>query len=141
MRATPPEKLEAGRVLSGAWATTPEWGLTGMFKLRAPSGAELAIGAHTGDGPMVALDSDGGRHVISACTGWEHATVHTEGRTPTWPEMCFVKNLFWEAEECVIQYHPKSSEYVNFNDCLHLWRPKQVTVPKPSVSVVARGFE
>ena len=133
--------LEAGRVRSGPWATTPEWGLSGMFRIQGPSGAELVIGAHTGDGPMVALDGEDARHIVDAPTGWEHATVHVEGRLATWQEMCFVKNLFWNEEECVVEYHPPRSEYVNFNDCLHLWRPKHGTIPRPSVSVVARGFE
>jgi hypothetical protein len=141
MRVTVPENLERGRVRTGPWETTPEWGLTGVFNLQAPSGARLAIGAHSGDGKMVVVDSDGGRQVISTSTGWEHVTVHTDGRTPTWEEMCFVKNLFWEEEECAIEYHPPLSEYVNVHDCLHLWRPKHATIPRPSVAVVKHGFE
>lgn len=142
MRNQIPPALEAGRVLSGPWATTPEWGLTGLFSLKAPSGADLAIGAHTGNGPMVLVDlADGHREVLSdAATGWEHVVVHVEGRTATWEEMCFVKALFWEEEECAIEYHPKASEYVNARECLHLWRPLHAAIPMPSVEVVARGF-
>ena len=66
MRVQAPETLEKGRVLSGPWATTPEWGLSGVFILQAPSGAKLHIGGHTGDGNTVAVDSSGERHVISA---------------------------------------------------------------------------
>ena len=67
---------------------------------------------------------------------WEHVSVHVyeygRARTPTWLEMCLVKDLFWEEEECVIQYHPAKSEYVNCHPhVLHLWRPKDVPIPTP----------
>jgi hypothetical protein len=66
--------------------------------------------------------------VASDGEGWEHVSVHcvTEGkeRTPTWSEMCFIKNMFWDADDCVIQYHPPESNYVNLHKyTLHLWRP------------------
>jgi hypothetical protein len=109
--------------------------------VRAPSGAELRIGSHTGEGRMVAGDSAGNRKVISVSTGWEHVSLETDHRTPTWEEMCFVKNLFWEPEECAVEYHPPASQYVRANPYrLHLWRPKHATIPIPSVAIVARGF-
>ena len=143
MRVQVPETLEKGRVRSGPWATTSEWGLSGVFVLQAPSGAELWIGGHTGDGNMLAVDHPSGeRQVFSASTGWEHVSVQTDHRTPTWEEMCFVKGLFWKDEECVVEYHPPLSQYVKYSPhCLHLWRPKHVTIPSPSVSLVERGFE
>lgn len=64
---------------------------------------------------------------------WEHVSASLETRTPTWDEMCFVKNLFWDEEDCVIQYHPPKSEYVNCHPyCLHLWRPigKEILQPE-----------
>ncbi len=60
--------------------------------------------------------------------GWEHVSVsilYREGdtRNPTWLEMYMVKNVFWDPEETVIQFHPKASEYVNqYDTCLHLWK-------------------
>ena len=43
--------------------------------------------------------------------------------TPSWDEMCFVKDQFFDEEEVVIQLHPKRSEYVNMSkNTLHLWR-------------------
>jgi hypothetical protein len=39
--------------------------------------------------------------------------------------MCHVKELFFDADECVMQLHPPKSEYVNCHQyCLHLWRPQ-----------------
>jgi hypothetical protein len=71
-----------------------------------------------------AIASDGG--------GWEHVSVLLRNRTPNWREMCFIKDLFWDDEDCVIQYHPPKSEYVNNHDfTLHLWRQVGREFPRP----------
>lgn len=63
---------------------------------------------------------------------WEHVSVSTATRCPTWEEMCFVKSIFWEPEDVVMQLHPRESEYVNCHPyCLHLWRPVGVPIPTP----------
>jgi hypothetical protein len=72
---------------------------------------------------------------------WEHVSVHTETwegkRTPTWAEMCEVKNLFWDEEEVVIQYHPAKSQYINNHpNVLHLWKPVGITLPTPPMIAV-----
>lgn len=62
--------------------------------------------------------SDGGSHL-----GWEHVSVSLHYRTPTWKEMQTIKELFWGAEETVVQFHPKRSKYVNKHEyTLHLWK-------------------
>ena len=65
-------------------------------------------------------------HVIATDNGgWEHVSVSLPDRTPTWEEMCHVKDLFWDDEDTVIQFHPPKSRYVNLHaHCLHLWRSK-----------------
>jgi hypothetical protein len=74
---------------------------------------------------------------IIATTGsdeipWEHVSVSTRTRCPTWDEMCWVKGLFFEDEEAVVQYHPKKSDYVSYHAfCLHLWRPLVDLLPLP----------
>lgn len=56
--------------------------------------------------------------------GMEHVSIELFARRlPTWNEMCFIKNIFWNEEEMVVQIHPKASEYVNITESLHLWRP------------------
>lgn len=56
--------------------------------------------------------------------GWEHVSISLNNRCPNWPEMCYIKNLFWEKDEICIQFHPKEEEYVNLhNYCLHIWKP------------------
>lgn len=62
--------------------------------------------------------------IWSYAGGWEHVSVCPEGRTPTWDEMCMIKELFWKDDEAVIQIHPPKLDYVNnMENCLHLWRP------------------
>lgn len=64
--------------------------------------------------------------------GWEHVSVSPySGKTPSWDDMCTIKDMFWNDEEAVIQIHPKKSEYVNIQDnCLHLWRHKEMELPR-----------
>ncbi len=63
------------------------------------------------------------RIVFSWGGGWEHVSVSYSTRCPTWEEMCRIKDMFWDEEECVVQYHPPKSEYINRHPyCLNLWR-------------------
>lgn len=80
----------------------------------------------------------GNRHILAIASnggGWEHVSVSIrQGNncpTPTWDEMCYVKSLFWDDEDCVIEYHPPKSQYVNNFNCLHLWRPTDRAIPMP----------
>jgi hypothetical protein len=82
------------------------------------------------------------RVLASDGMGWEHVSVslsligrrwsYDVLRCPTWPEMCYIKSLFWDEEDCVIQYHPSKSEYVNRHPyVLHLWRPTDPNMQIP----------
>jgi hypothetical protein len=63
------------------------------------------------------------RVIVSDGAGWDHVSVSLPNRCPNWKEMCFIKNLFFERDETVIQFHPKESDYVNLcQNCLHLWK-------------------
>lgn len=66
--------------------------------------------------------------VASNGLGWDHVSVSPCNKKrqacPTWEEMCAIKEMFFEPEECVVQYHPPKSQYVNiYPYCLHMWRP------------------
>lgn len=81
---------------------------------------------------MVPFESYTLQVIASDGEGWEHVSVSLNNRTPNWREMCFIKSLFWEDEDCVVQYHPPKSEYVNNHDyCLHLWKPIGKEIPMP----------
>lgn len=64
---------------------------------------------------------------------FEHVSVSLAHRCPTWEEMCKVKDLFWDAEDVVVQFHPAKSDYVNLaKTCLHLWRWTKGIFPQPN---------
>lgn len=74
--------------------------------------------------------------------GWDHVSVSIQGRErcPKWEEMCFIKSLFWDDTETVVQYHPPKSEYVNNHAyCLHLWKKGGYEYPLPPSIMV--GFK
>jgi hypothetical protein len=99
MRIKPPE------IYRDLNYSRPEDGNNGLFFIPSPKGSyELKV-----------IASDG--------MDWDHVSVSLRNRCPNWQEMSFVKDLFFEPEETVVQFHPKASEYVNNHPyCLHLWR-------------------
>lgn len=79
---------------------------------------------------IIATDGDAG----AEDTGWEHVSVSLDSTKaiPTWDEMCYVKNLFWDGSECVVQFHPAKSDHINIhNGCLHLWHCRKQQFPMP----------
>lgn len=123
MRQKFPDLVEKGRHLVGDFATeTGE--RQGVFQLRCPlTSTWLRIIASSAD--VWAMDGMTGET-------WEHVSVSNVHRCPSWEEMCWVKELFFEDEECVIQYHPPRSQYVNCHpNVLHLWRPTVTPIPMP----------
>jgi len=113
MKDTFDPEAELGRILIGDWAT--EYGeRQGAFVIPSPLGS---------------IDL---RLIVSDGMGWDHVSVSCTNRCPEWEEMCYVKGLFWDGDECVIQYHPREQEYVNCHPfCLHLWKPQDVELPEP----------
>lgn len=70
--------------------------------------------------------------IASDGEGWEHVSVSLSSRIPNWYEMCYVKDVFWDEEDVVMQLHPRKSEYVNNHpNVLHLWRPTDREIPTP----------
>lgn len=124
MRDTVPPILEMGRVVRGPLAGRPEFGFNGAFAIDGPRGVHMFL-------------------IVSNGAGWEHASVQIvppagqNQRDPTWSEMCFVKDLIWNSEEWVVQYHPAMSVYVNCHPhVLHMWRPLTVGMPTPPAYLV-----
>jgi hypothetical protein len=67
------------------------------------------------NGPGVFI-KDGMRMIATTGEGWEHVAASHDFRAPNWSDVCFVKALFWDPEDCVVPYHPFES------NVLHLWR-------------------
>lgn len=121
MRNPPDDRLKQARIRVGMHASPDSYGNTGAFVIRGPQRTKLFIVASDGQ-------------------GWEHVSVSCETRCPSWKEMCFVKDLFWDAEETVVQYHPRKSTYVDCHpNCLHLWRPIGIGLPEPPPLLVGVG--
>lgn len=111
-----PEKF---RITTGRYGSDSSYGNNGQFMVRS-----LKL-----NHPLCCQASDGG--------GWEHVSVSLPNRCPTWDEMNFIKDLFWDEEDCVMQLHPPNSEYVNNHQyCLHLWRPINQDIPMPDRRMV-----
>lgn len=112
------ETIERARLKNGEMATTHRDGMNGIFFF---SGLRCMV-------------SDGSDWDKTGLPGkpWEHISVSCVDRCPTWDEMCFVKNMFWDENEVVMQLHPAKSNYVNYMPfCLHLWKPLEVKIPTP----------
>lgn len=76
--------------------------------------------------------------IASAGEGWEHVSVSTPKRCPTWAEMEHVKRMFFEEHETVMQLHVPPSDHISLHHfCLHLWRPIGVEIPRPPSFMVA----
>lgn len=119
-----PEKY---RIKSGLLATDKSIGNSGAFSVKSLKFTR----------PILCIASDGA--VPGQSQAWEHVSISVQGanRCPTWDEMAFIKRLFWDAEDTVIQFHPPESQYVNLHPyTLHLWRPVGVVLPLPDPRMV-----
>ena len=127
MKATPPNQFRHKGPHMGNWDSTDEDGFNGAFSIPLQGfGHRVVANCIVSDGALV---------------GWEHVSVHIEEygkqRTPTWDEMCAVKDIFWDPEEAVVQFHPPQSEYVNNHPfVLHLWKWTGGSFPMPNSLLV-----
>jgi hypothetical protein len=74
------------------------------------------------------------KNIISSYNNWEHlsTSIVDVNRTPTWDEMCYFKDFFFNEEECLIQYHPAKKDYVNTHPyVLHMWKPIDEEIKMP----------
>ena len=106
---------EGNRVLTGPLGSSANLGNNGAFRLLLRGECIFVIA------------SDG--------AGWEHVSVSFGAgstRTPSWRQMCEVKDIFWDAEDAVMQLHPPASVYIDMHKgCLHLWKPLNTSIPLP----------
>lgn len=114
---------EKNRILTGKLGSTKKDKNNGLFIITYENKKSKSF--------LACIASDGG--------DWQHVSVTNQynNRCPTWHEMCFVKDTFWSDNDCVIQYHPEKSNYVNtMKFCLHLWRPTNHEIPTPPIMYV-----
>jgi hypothetical protein len=109
-------RIEPARIRTGYYASKTG-DPCGFFEISGPCGQRLTVLASNASDPIA--------------KSWEHVSVSGR-RIPNWKEMCFIKDLFWDQEECVVQFHPKRSEYVNNQaNVLHMWRWLGGEFPRP----------
>lgn len=114
------DAVDCYRIVDGKYGTKPK---TPYGAFRIPFGSyNLSVLATDGKGIK---------------PQWEHVSVSLPNRCPNWKEMSYIKNLFWDEEETVIQIHPPKSKYINIHPhCLHLWKnPKQKIILPPGIYV------
>lgn len=115
----------------GPYTTKPFEGQYGAFTIASPEPGWT----------LLALATDGKDDGYGVDTGWEHVSISarqgSKTRTPNWKEMCYIKDLFWDEEDAVMQLHPRKSQYVNYHPhTLHLWRPTNQVIPEPPTEFV-----
>lgn len=123
------------RIRSGQLGSEDSFGNNGAFfvpnRARGPRGLSIRDATSV---PLRVIASDGLPDTgdVTDLAGWEHVSVSLPMRCPTWSEMAYIKSLFWDAQDCVVQFHPPESEYVNNHPfCLHMWRPLRLEIPLP----------
>jgi len=106
----------------------------------------IRTGFDGGMGEFVKGNQRGMTVIWSYGGGWERISMDGKKRTPTWDEMCELKDMFFNDDECCVQYHPPKNEYVNnIKYCLHIWKPIEMysgvlPIP-PSLFVGVKGVE
>jgi hypothetical protein len=127
MRNPFPPAVEAGRLLAGRMGSS--YGLQfGAFMFMHGSHCLQVIASNGDDWKEAGLSGH----------PWEHVSVSLAHRCPTWEEMVFVADLFWDPSETLIQFRPAADQYRNCHPyCLHWWRPVGVTFPTPPAETVA----
>lgn len=125
-----PEQYRLSPEQHALFGTTAANGQRGAFRIPHPLHPTILLFVIADEGTR---DERG---PLPLAEQWEHVSVHVEEasrkRTPTWAEMCLVKELFWDREDTVIQLHPPRSRYVNDHPyVLHLWRQVGVAQPLP----------
>lgn len=96
------------------------------------------VGVDGGSGE-VHLHKWSGSVIWSYGGGWDHVSVAPYKRhiTPSWEDMCMIKNMFFDESEAAVQFHPARSDYVNMvPNCLHIWKPQNEKLPVPNSLMV-----
>ena len=103
-----------------------------VYRLR--DSAVIAMYGDAGDQQNgVLLLRHKGLMVIFSCgDGWEHVSVSRRSRCPSYEDMCWAKEQFWDDDQCAMQLHVPKADHVNCHPyCLHLWRPLEAEIPRP----------
>ncbi len=130
------EKYRKTKDINPVLITSAADGMNGVFEIPFEHNPKIHFLAISSDGS----EPDG--HSV----GWEHVSIRAGAmnekgkryeRVPNWMEMCWLKELFWKDDECVVQFHPPKLDYVNLHPhVLHLWRFTGGIFPMPEKAFV-----
>lgn len=94
------------------------------------------------DGQLAADPAFRWEHVSATVIHLPKGSTRPQFYIPTWNEMAGLKDLFWDPDDCVMQLHVPRADHV---DChpfvLHLWRPLDCEIPRPSSMLVGPRAE
>ena len=120
--------VERHRIVSHHY-TDPGSGSQGAFSLPGPEGMTLLV---------VASDGRDWAETGMPFPAWEHVSVSLHRRCPTWREMEWVREQFWNDDETVMQLSVPRADHISLHPyCLHLWRPIGVEIPRPPALTIA----
>lgn len=78
------------------------------------------------------------RVIASSGGGWDHVSVSTETRCPTWEEMEHIRKLFTKPGEVWLQFGVPEKQHINVHPyCLHWWRHQHRELRMPPAFMVA----
>lgn len=124
MRKTLPPQYERYRQRSGPWGSN-SGSISGAYVIPYVPSNPRALGSVL---TVIARNGD----------GWDHVSVSTSYRCPTYEELKYIKGIFWDPEETVVQFFPRTDKHVNFHPfCLHLWRRHGLDYPLPPAEYIA----
>ena len=128
---------EKHRVVKGQFSTMRDSGPQGAFLVPGPLGDDLWIMASDGRDWPEAMAHAG---LPPDAPAWEHVSVHAgtkRPRCPTWREMEFVRDLFWDDDAVVLQFSVPRAQHINHHEhTLHLWRMVGVDATLPPAACV-----
>ena len=105
--------------------------------MRCPNHLEkyrVAVGGDEGDAcnGFLMIKSRGLAVQFSDGGGWEHVSVSRKSKVPSYDDLCWIKDQFWNNRDTVMQLHVPKKDHVNVHPwCLHLWRPLDQEIPRP----------
>lgn len=88
------------------------------------------------------VDGSDLRIIATNGAGWDHVSVSTETRCPSWEEMEQIARLFFGDTETAMQLHVPAEDHINCHPyCLHWWRPNgRLSIPRPPSWMVGPGY-
>lgn len=107
-----------------------------------------AISLHSGSF-LYPMENDKNAFIISTKDrrGWNHVSIHLQNdlgecitKVPSHEDMQVIRNLFFNSEDLVQEFHPEKKDYINNHSyTLHLWESTEEKVEKPNSNILSKN--